>query len=280
MIKLGVFSDQTTDQTIFTELKSRSDVVLSGVHFSGNVVVPEGVPEVASPERLMDISDAVLILGQKSISSDLIRLILRKSKHLFLETIPNLHVRDIKELTDLEKEAGSFIVIYNPFQYLKWLDPATTSYEKPFLINLRTTFDSSLIKPAHELLLLVSAFNRMAQSNYKKLDVFGVKESGTQLVVNLRLEYENGCVVNITVSQARVDGFCEVFDQSGMFRYEFPGPLFTLHPQLDQEIVAITDFIRDINSQNPPGHIFHSTLNDLKILQEIREHLRFKEIVF
>lgn len=280
MIKLGVFGDQTTNQAIFAEIKSASEVVISGVHFSGNAAVPEDLIEVASPERLMDISDALLILGQKSISSDLIRLILRKSKHLFLETFPNLNIRDIKELTDLEKEAGSSIVIYNPFHYLPWLDPELTSYEKPFLINLRTTFESSLIKPAHELLLLVTAFNRLTQSNYKKLDVFGMKENEEQLVINLRLEYDNGCVVNITISQVRVEGLCEVFDQSGMVRYEFQKPLFTLHPQLNQEITAITDFIRNISSQSPKNHIFFSTLNDLKILQEIREHLRFKEIVF
>lgn len=280
MIKLGVFGDQTTNRAIFDEIKSTADVVVSGVHFSGNVEVPEDIQEVASPEGLMDISDALLILGQKSISSDLIRLILRKSKHLFLETIPNLNVRDIKELTDLEKEAGSSIVIYNPFHYLSWLDPELTSYEKPFLINLRTTFESSLIKPAHELLLLVTALNRLTQSNYKKLDVFGMKENGEQLVINLRLEYDNGCVVNITISQTRVEGLCEVFDQSGMFRYEFQKPLFILHPQLNQEITAITDFVRNISSQSPKNHVFYSTLNDLRILQEIREHLRFKEIVF
>lgn len=280
MIKLGVFGDQTTNRAIFAEIKSTADVVVSGAHFSGNVAVPEDITEVASPEGLMDISDALLILGQKSISSDLIRLILRKSKHLFLETIPNLNVRDIKELTDLEKEAGSSIVIYNPFHYLSWLDPELTSYEKPFLINLRTTFESSLIKPAHELLLLVTAFNRLAQSNYKKLDVFGMKENGEQLVINLRLEYENGCVVNITISQTRVEGLCEVFDQSGMFRYEFEKPLYVLQPQLNQEITAIADFIRNISSQSPKSHVFYSTLNDLRILQEIREHLRYKEIVF
>lgn len=280
MIKLGVFGDQTTSQTIFSELKSMSDVVISGVHFTGNAQVSGDLPEVSSPERLMDISDALLILGQKSISSDLVRLILRKSKHLFLETIPNLHVRDIKELTDLEKEAGSTIVIYNPFHYLPWLDPEQTSYEKPFLLNFRTTFESSLIKPAHELLLLVTALNRITQSNYKKLDVFGMKEPGSQLVINLRLEYDNGCVVNITISQSPVEGLCEVFSQSGTFRYEFQKPVITLYPQLSQEITAIKDFIRNVNYQGLKNQASYSTLNDLKILQEIREHLRFKEIVF
>lgn len=280
MIKLGVFGDQTTDRAILSEIRSMTDVVITGVYFSGNVAVPEGFDEHASPEGLMDVSDALLMLGQKSISSDLIRLILRKSKHLFLETIPNLDVRDIKELADLEKEAGSSIVIYNPFNYLPWLDPLATSYEKPFLINLRTTFKSSLIKPAHELLLLVTAINRLTQSNYKKLDVFGLKGEEEQLIVNLRLEYDNGSVANMTVSQAHSEGHCEVFDQTGTVRYEFRKPLFTLHPQLDQEITAITDFIRNISSQIPKNHTVYSTLNDLKILQEIREHLRFKEIVF
>jgi hypothetical protein len=280
MIKLGVFGDQTTDQTLMTRIKSTPGVVISGVHFSGNVAFPDTVPEVASPEGLMDISDALLILGQNSISSDLIRLILRKSKHLFLETVPNLNVRDIKELTDMEKEAGSRIVIYNPFHYISWLNPELTSYEKPFLVNLSTTPESTLIKPAHELLLLVTAFNRLTQSGYKKLDVFGMKDNDGQLVIHLRLEYDNGCVVNITLSQARAGGRCELFAPSGMSRFEFEKPLSVLHPQLNQEVAAIGDFVRDIGVQAPANPVSHSTLNDLKILEEIRVHLRFKEIVF
>jgi len=280
MIKLGIFGDQTTNPAILDQIKTRQDVVIAGVYFSGNIPVPDGYVEIASPEGLMDVSDALLILGHKSISADLIRMILRKSKHLFLKTIPNLNVGDIKELTDLEKEAGSNIFIYNPFSYLSWLDPQATVYERPLLVNLRTCFEGTSIKPAHELLLLVTALNRLIQSNYKKLDVFGLNEKGRQLVINLRLEYDNGSVVNVTISQENVAGYCELFDQSGTARYDFKEPLFTLYPQFNQEINAISGFIRNVQFQDKKNHTFYNFLNDLKILHEIKEHLRFNEIVF
>lgn len=280
MIKLGVFGDQTTNPALLDQLKIRQDVVLTGVYFSGNASVPDGLPELASPEGLMDVSDALLMLSNKSISSDLIRLILRKSKHLYLNAIPNLNVRNIKELTDLEKEAGSNIFIYNPFSYLPWLDPCATNYERPFLVNLRNCFEGTLIKPAHELLLLVTALNRLAQSNYKKLDVFGLNKQERSLIINLRLEYENGSVVNVTVSQEKGAGYFELFDQSGTVRFDFQSPLYTLYPQFNQELTAISDFIDSVQSQDKKSHNFYNFLNDLQILHEIREHLRFNEIVF
>ncbi len=280
MIKLGIFGDQTTDPLLLAQLKSRQDVVLTGIYFSGNAPVPEGFQELASPEGLMDISDALLILSNKSVSSDLIRMILRKSKHLYLKTIPNINTRHIKELTDLEKEAGSNTFFYNPFNYIPWLNPNATNYERPFLINLRNSFEGATIKPAHELLLLVTAINRLAQSNYKKLDVFGMNEQGKQLVINMRLEYDNGSVVNVTVSQEKVAGYCELIDQSGIARYDFQMPLFDLYPQFNQEITCISDFIRIVQLQDKKGHHFYNFLNDLQILHEIREHLRFNEINF
>ncbi|HEX7585989.1 MAG TPA: hypothetical protein VF373_14970, partial [Prolixibacteraceae bacterium] len=242
MIKLGIFGDQTTNTELLDQLKNMPEVEVAGVYFSGNVVVPDGFTVLSSPTGLMDISDAILILSDKSISNDLVRLILRKSKHVYLKTIPNFHISEIKELIDLEKEAGIVTFIYNPFNYIPYFDPFINKYEKPFLINLRTCFEGEVIKPSHEMLLLVTALNRKVQSNFKKLDVFGLNEPGNQLIVNLRIEYENGSVINLTVSQEKTPGYFEIFNQSGRTKFEFHAPLYVSYPHLNQEYTAIVNF--------------------------------------
>jgi hypothetical protein len=280
MLKLGIFGDHTINAELLHQLKTLPEAEIAGVFFSGNATVPYGFTEVSSPTGLMDISDAILILSDKSISSDLIRLVLRKSKHMYLKTIPNLNIREIKELIDLEKEAGIVNFIYNPFSYIPYFDPFSTKYEKPLLINLRTCFDATVLKPSHEMLLLVTALNRLTQSNYKKIDVFGSSKSGSPLMVNLRVEYNNGSVIDLTLSQENLPGYCEIFEQGGRTRFEFQTPLFILYPHLNHEYTAIGNFIRLISNQEKNVSSFDNLLNGVQIVHEIHEHLRFNEIDF
>ncbi|HZL12298.1 MAG TPA: hypothetical protein VFC65_20120 [Prolixibacteraceae bacterium] len=280
MIKVGIFGDETTNPELLEQLNKMSGVEVAGVHFSGNAVVPEGFTELLSPVGLMDVSDAILILSDKSISNDLVRLILRKSKHVYLKTIPNLHIGEINELIDLEKEAGIITYIYNPFNYIPCFDPFGNNYEKPLLINIRTCFGGTTIKPSHEMLLLVTALNRLVQSSFKKLDVFGLYEADNQLTVNLRIEYENGCVVNLTISQKKLPGYCEIFEQKGRTKFEFQTPLYVTYPQLSQGNAAVGNFLRLIQNQEKKTNSFDNLLNGVQIVHEIREHLRFNGIDF
>ena len=280
MLILGIFGDQSTNLELLEQLKTMPETELVGVYFSGSIPVPSGFAEVSSPTGLMDISEAILILSDKCISSDLIRLILRKSKHVYLKTIPDLNVREINELIDLEKEAGIVSFIYNPFNYIPHLDPFCHKFETPLLINLRSCFGNASMKPSHEILLLVTALNRVVQSNYKKLDIFGIKESGTQLAVNLRIEYDNGSVVNMTLSQEVLPGSCEIFEQTGRIKFEFDSQPYVEYPHLSQEYIAIGNYVRLIQNRGKRASSFDNLLNGVQVVQEIREHLRFSEIDF
>ena len=280
MIKLGIFGDQTIHPQLVKQLKKLAGIELAGAYFYGNSEVPVGLNELSSPNELMDISDAILLLSDKSISIDLIRQILRKSKHVYLKAIPNFQIREIKELIDLEKEAGIATFIYNPFNYIPYFDPFSRKYEKPFLINLRTSFEGETIKASHEMLLLVTALSRVTQSNLKKLDVFGLSEPTDRLIISLRIEFDNGCVINLTISQEKLPGYCEIFEPKGRTKFEFKAPLYILYPHLNQEYTAISNFIGLISNQDVKTNSFDNLLSGVQILHEIREHLRFNEIAF
>jgi hypothetical protein len=280
MLKLGIFGDQSSNVELMRQLKTMPDITIAGVYFSGNATVPDDFTELFSPIELMELSDAILIMSDKSISSDLIRLILRKSKHIYLRTIPHLNIREIKELIDLEKEAGIVNYIYNPFDFIPHFDPFLNKYDKPLLINLRTCFEGSILRPVNEMLLLVTAINRVVQSNYKKTDVFGLKDSDDQMVVNIRVEYENSSVINLTVSKEKTSGYCEIFSKTGRIKFEFPTPLYISYPHFNQEYTAIENFIRIIHLKEKQANSFDNLLNGIRIVNEISEHLRFNEIQF
>jgi len=280
MIKLGIFGDQTTNTELLHQLKKMPEVEVAGVYFLGNAIVPDGFAGFWSPMGLMDSADAILILSDKSISNDLVRLILRQSKHVYLKTMPNFHISEIKELIDLEKEAGIVTFIYNPFNFIPYLDPFINKYEKPLLINLRTCFEGQVIKPSHEMLLLVTALNRLVQSNYKNIAVFGLNTSGKKLILNLRVEYNNGCVINLTLSEEKMPGHCEISDQNGISNFSFQTPLYLSYPYLNQEYTAISNFVRHIQCQDKKANSFDNLLSGVQIVHDIREHLRFNGIVF
>lgn len=280
MIKLGIFGDQTTNQQLLNHIKKLSEVEVAGLFFSGNVDYSGHFEVFPSPGELMDVSDAILVLSDRSISNDLVKLILRKSKPVYLKSVPNLHIKEIRELVALEKEAGIVTSVYNPYTYNPNLNPFESKYEKPFLINLRASFEGNSIKPSLELLLLIAALNRLAQSNFKKLDVFGIRSTLEQLTIHTRLEYENGCVANLTLTQDSSNGYCEIFQQSGAIRFEFKNPLLKAHPQADQEIAAIRNFVGMIIARDKKNNSFDGLMQSVQIIHEIKEHLRFNGIDF
>lgn len=277
MLKLGIFGDQSSNAWLMRQLLDLPEVSVEGVYFSGNVPVPDGFNEFFSPGELMDRSDAILILNEKSISADLIKIVLRKSKHIYLHSIPVLSNRDLKEIIDLEKEAGIVNLIYNPFDYMRQFNLFKYKNEKPVLISLRTCFEGMVIKPASELLLLVSAINHIVQSNHKRTDVFGLNYSKDQLVVNIRIEYENSSVVCLSISSERTPGFCEVFCNERI-TFELPSPLYPSNSDFNQELNAIGDFIGKIKQNEKQAGSFDRLLNGTRIVNEIAEQLRFSEI--
>jgi hypothetical protein len=280
MIKLGIFADQSTNPQLLEMIKALPDASIVGVNFSGNAEVPSGYQEFSSPVDLMEISDAILILSNKSISIDLIKLMLRKSKHIYLSAIPNLNVKEIKELLDFEKEAGIVSYIYNRFNYFPFFDRPDNKLETPILINLRTCFEGKLIKPSLELLLLITALNHLVKSNYKKLEIFALNESASQLIVNLRIEYSNGCVINLTISQENSSGCCEIFSKSWISRIDFNVPLYISYPQMNQELVAIEKYLGLIRNKDHRENSFDNLMKGVQIMHEIREYLRFNGIDF
>lgn len=280
MINLGIFGDQSSNPELIRMIKNIPEVAVAGVYFSGNVPVLNGFREFYSPVELMRLSDAVVITSDKNISSDLIKLILRKSKHIYLKAIPPLSLREIKELIDLEKEAGIVDFIYNPFDFIPYFDSLLKKNEKPVLINLRTCFEGNTLKPANELLLLLTALNKIVQSNYKNTEVVGLKDSFGQLVVNIRVEYENSSVANLTMTMEQTPGYCEIFSSSGRNKFEFDQPLYNAYPDINQEYSAICNFINSVHLHDKPVNSFDNLLDGIRILDKIYEHLRFSDIQF
>jgi hypothetical protein len=280
MIKLGIFGDQSISRELFSQLNSLPEIELAGLFLLGDGANDNGLITFSSPTELMDISDAVLILGEKCVSNEFIKLVLRKSKHIYMQSIPDVNVREMKELIDLEREAAIVNYIFNPFDYIPHFDPLINTFEKPVLINIRNSFDNNSLKPSSELLLLVTAINRVVQSNYKKTEVIGIVDFAKQLVINLRVEYENGSVANLTVSSESSLGNVEIFHAEGRKYFDFEIPLYISYRSADQLYNSIENFVRMIQFHHPKTNSFDHLMNGLWIMEKVSENFHFNGISF
>lgn len=278
MIKLGVFADQSVLPQLLTQVKKIPGSTVSGVYSYGNLKGGSQLAETSGPMELMDISDAVLFLSDGKVSNDLIRMALRKSKHLYLKTTPDLQERELKELIGLEKEAGIVTYLHNPYNYLPYLKSFQQKHERPFLMTIRTSFETEDPKNSRELLLLITALSQTAESSLKKLDAIGLGEHTEQLTIDLRIEFNNGCVIHLTISKKKSPGFCEIFDSKSIARFDIKSNTPD-QTSLNQELTSILSFVSQISGQDKKSNSFDNLLNGIQILNEIREHLRFDEIV-
>lgn len=279
MIRVGIFGDQSVNQQVLSRLQTFQGIEFSGACFYGNAKTPEWLNDVSSPAELMDQSDAVLFLSTRNVSQDLIRLVLRKSRHLFLKTIPNLQAKEVKELMDLEKEAGIVSFIYNPFNNIPFFKKIQKEFEKPFLLNIRSCFENNLPDKTNEMLLLTTALCQITESSLKKIDITGFGDADS-LTVDARIEVVNGCVAHLTITSEKSPAICEIFTKNRQERTELSSPVYSLLENAENEISAINQFIEQISRERKEAGSFDNLLVGTHIVSEIKEHLRFKDITF
>ncbi|MFA6924972.1 MAG: Gfo/Idh/MocA family oxidoreductase [Bacteroidales bacterium] len=132
---------------------------------------------------------------------------LRKSKHVFVEKPLTNTLAEAKELVKLTKEAGVKVQVghverFNPaFIAAKpyCLHPMFIESHRLAQFNPRGT-DVSVILDLmiHDIDIVLSVVN----SNIKKVSVSGVAVvSETPDIANARIEFDNGCVANLTASR-------------------------------------------------------------------------------
>lgn len=166
-----------------------------------------GLKRFTNPELLIDASDAIDIVAPTTQHFDLCKMAILKSKHVFVEK-PLAHTMDeAREIVKLVKEANikfqvGHVERFNP----AWL-AAKDFYRNPMFIeahrlapfNPRGT-DVSVILDLmiHDIDIILST----VKSNVKNVMANGVHVlSDTPDIANVRLEFDNGCVANLTSSR-------------------------------------------------------------------------------
>ncbi len=212
MVRIGVFGVGHLGKFHLNNWKEIEGVTLVGF-FDPNddnanaVAIKYNLKRFESVDELMDACDAIDIIAPTPAHFDLCKSAITKGKHVFVEKPLANTMDEAKELVKLAKEANikfqvGHVERFNPaFLALKemHLEPMFIEVHRLAQFNPRGT-DVSVILDLmiHDIDIILS----LVKSNVKNIFANGVSVmSDTPDIANVRIEFDNSCVANLTSSR-------------------------------------------------------------------------------
>lgn len=212
MLKIGIFGVGHLGKFHLNNWKEINDVELVGFFDpsdeNASMVSEEyRLKRYTNAGKLLDACDAVDIIAPTTSHYELCKAALLKSKHVFVEKPMANTIDEAKELVKLAKEANikfqvGHVERFNPaFLALQdyTLSPMFIEVHRLSQFNPRGT-DVSVILDLmiHDIDIILTVVN----SNVKNIFANGVSVmSDTPDIANVRIEFDNGCVANLTSSR-------------------------------------------------------------------------------
>lgn len=212
MLKVGVFGVGHLGKFHLNNWSEIEDVKLMGFYDPSDdnafeVSEKYGLKRYKDPGALMKVCDAVDIVAPTTVHHELVKMAVLKSKHVFVEKPLANTMTEAKEILKLVKEANikfqvGHVERFNPaFLAIKdyELNPMFIEVHRLSQFNPRGT-DVSVILDLmiHDIDIILS----LVKSNVKTVHANGVNVmSDTPDIANVRIEFDNGCVANLTSSR-------------------------------------------------------------------------------
>lgn len=212
MLKVGVFGVGHLGKFHLNNWKEIEGIKLVGFHDPSDENANEvkekyGLKRYKEASTLMNACDVVDIAVPTTVHHELCKMAILKSKHVFVEK-PLAHtMEEAKEIVKLTKEANIKFQVGHVERFNPALLAAREYHLEPMFIevhrlaqfNPRGT-DVSVILDLmiHDIDIILS----LVKSNVRNVFANGVHVlSDTPDIANVRLEFDNGCVANLTSSR-------------------------------------------------------------------------------
>jgi predicted dehydrogenase len=166
-----------------------------------------GIRRYDSLEELIDLVDCVDIVTPTIAHYECASLAIRKTKHVFIEKPVTETVEEAKSLMNLALEAGVKVQVGHVERFNPAFAAATSYFNRPMFIETHrlaqfnprgTDVPVVLDLMIHDLDIILS----VVKSGIKRISASGVAVvSDTPDITNVRIEFDNGCVANLTASR-------------------------------------------------------------------------------
>jgi len=212
MLKIGVFGVGHLGKFHLNNWKEIKDVELVGFYDPNDSMAQEvsdkyQLARFLDPEKLIDACDAVDIVAPTTFHFDLCQKAIRKGKHVFVEKPLANTIEEAKTLVNLARESNIKMQVghverFNPAflatQGLE-LNPMFIEVHRLAQFNPRGTEVSVVLDlMIHDIDIILT----LVKSEVKSISASGVAVmSDTPDIANVRIEFNNGCVANLTSSR-------------------------------------------------------------------------------
>lgn len=213
MLKIGIFGVGhlgTVHVQLLQELSSDYEIVgfVDPSDAAANLIEQQfGIRRFTDITELIDLCDCIDIVTPTSQHFELASIAIKRSKHVFIEKPITQTVEQAKKLLQLASEASVQVQVGHVERFNPAFIGALPHINRPMYIEIHrlTPFskrgtDVSVVLDLmiHDLDIVLSVVN----SPVKRVTATGVAVmSSTPDIANARIEFDNGCVANITASR-------------------------------------------------------------------------------
>src|ERR1700761_6557156 len=212
MLKVGVFGVGHLGKFHLNNWKEIKQAELVGFYDPDDTNAAEvsqkyQLPRFTDPDALMDACDAIDIVAPTPLHFNLCQKAIRKGKHVFVEKPLANTMEEAREIVKLVRESNVKLQVghverFNPaFLAVQSvpLNPLFIEVHRLAQFNPRGTEVSVILDlMIHDIDIILS----LVKSNVKFISANGVAVmSDTPDIANVRIEFDNGCVANLTSSR-------------------------------------------------------------------------------
>jgi predicted dehydrogenase len=212
MLKVGIFGVGHLGKFHLKNWKEINDVSITGFYDPDEAMAREveaafGIPSFSNPEALLQQVDVADIVAPTNFHYDLCSLAIRNGKHVFVEKPLANTMDEARRIVKMAKEANVKVQVghverFNP-AYLALKDtvlkPMFIEVHRLAQFNPRGTEVSVILDlMIHDIDIILN----MVKSDVKHISASGVAVmTDTPDIANVRIEFNNGCVANLTSSR-------------------------------------------------------------------------------
>ncbi len=212
MLKIGIFGVGHLGKFHLNNWKEMEGVELVGFFDPNDDTAKEvaekyGLKRFNTPDELLKLVDAVDIIAPTNYHFDLCERAIRRGKHVFVEKPLANTIEEGKQIVEMAREANVKVQVghverFNPaYQSVKHLklNPMFIEVHRLAQFNPRGTEVSVILDlMIHDIDIILS----IVHSDVKHISASGVAVmTDTPDIANVRIEFNNGCVANLTSSR-------------------------------------------------------------------------------
>jgi predicted dehydrogenase len=240
------------------------------------------IQSFSTPESLIDVVDAVDIVAPTNFHFELCEIAIKKGKHVFVEKPMCDTMEEAQQLVKLVKEAKikfqvGHVERFNPaFLSLKgvMMDPMFIEVHRLAQFNPRGTEVSVILDlMIHDIDIVLN----LVKSEVKQVQASGVAVmTNTPDIANVRIEFTNGCVANLTSSRISMKKMRKIrlFQRDAYIGIDFLEKKSEIITMNSNDPNAALNFDIDTREGKKSISIIHPDIQDVNAIKQELEYFR------